>query len=313
MPTTLNQQLSDLDIDRALAQTLLAIADAVVAISELLRGKGVEESHSTNTFGDKQLNIDVESDAIVFQSLKASGAVKTASSEEQTDCLDLGGHGYSVAFDPLDGSSIVAANFAVGSIFGIWPGDQLVGRKGREQAAAVYAVYGPKTILVLALRLPGEGSSHVVQEYVLSQQQKNNSSWQLQRDNITIQEKPVFAPANMRAAAGNDEYQQLVQYWMAKSYTLRYSGGMVPDIHHILTKGGGVFANPTSKSAPAKLRLLYECAPMAFIVEATGGLAECASGSVLDLVIADTDIKTMISLGSRTEVARTRAALQWQQ
>ena len=64
-----------------------------------------------------------------------------------------------VAFDPLDGSSIVAANFAVGSIFGIWPGDQLIGRKGREQAAAVYAVYGPKTILVVALPLPGEGGS----------------------------------------------------------------------------------------------------------------------------------------------------------
>ncbi len=55
-----------------------------------------------------------------------------------------------VAFDPLDGSSIVGANFAVGSIFGIWPGDELIGRKGSEQAAAVYAVYGPRTVLVVA-------------------------------------------------------------------------------------------------------------------------------------------------------------------
>ena len=80
-----------------------------------------------------------------------------------------------------------------------------------------------------------------------------------------------------------------------------------------MLQGGGVFANPTSKSAPAKLRLLYECAPMAFIMEAAGGLAECATGSVLDLVISDTAIKTMISLGSRSEVERTRPALQWQQ
>lgn len=55
-----------------------------------------------------------------------------------------------VAFDPLDGSSIVGANFAVGSIFGIWPGDELIGRQGSEQAAAAYAVYGPRTILVIA-------------------------------------------------------------------------------------------------------------------------------------------------------------------
>ena len=62
-----------------------------------------------------------------------------------------------VAFDPLDGSSIVGANFAVGSIFGIWPGDELIGRRGSEQAAAVYAVYGPRTVLVVAWPHKGEG------------------------------------------------------------------------------------------------------------------------------------------------------------
>lgn len=62
-----------------------------------------------------------------------------------------------VAFDPLDGSSIVGANFAVGSIFGIWPGDELIGRRGSEQAAAVYAVYGPRTVLVVAWPHQGEG------------------------------------------------------------------------------------------------------------------------------------------------------------
>lgn len=61
-----------------------------------------------------------------------------------------------MAFDPLDGSSIVGANFAVGSIFGIWPGDDLVGKKGSDQVAAVYAVYGPRTVMVVALTQPGE-------------------------------------------------------------------------------------------------------------------------------------------------------------
>ena len=68
-----------------------------------------------------------------------------------------------MAFDPLDGSSIVDANFAVGSIFGIWPGDGLLGRRGRDQAAAAYAVYGPRTILVIALPQHGEGEHLSIQ------------------------------------------------------------------------------------------------------------------------------------------------------
>ncbi|DBA78808.1 TPA: hypothetical protein ACH3X1_008704 [Trebouxia sp. C0004] len=297
MPTSLQEEMGTLRVEPKLARTLSGIADAVVVISDILRGQGVEESHSTNTFGDQQLNIDVESDEVVFNHLRSCGMVKSASSEEQTECQDLGGHGYSVAFDPLDGSSIVGANFAVGSIFGIWPGDELIGRRGNEQAAAVYAVYGPRTVLVVAWPHKGEGGSQ----------------WQLQRDNISIKDKAVFAPANLRATAENEEYQQLVQYWMSHKYTLRYSGGMVPDIHHILTKGGGVFANPVSESAPAKLRLLYEAAPLALVVEAAGGLAECATGSILDMTIASTDIRTMVSLGSKSEVMRSRPALKWQQ
>ena len=73
-----------------------------------------------------------------------------------------------------------------------------------------------------------------------------------------------------------------------------------------------MFVNPTSKSAPAKLRLLYECAPLGFIVEAAGGHAETATGSVLDMVISNTDIRTMVSLGSKSEVVRSRPALKWQ-
>lgn len=74
-----------------------------------------------------------------------------------------------------------------------------------------------------------------------------------------------------------------------------------------------MFANPISTSAPAKLRLLYEAAPLALVVEAAGGLAECATGSVLDMLISNTDIRTMISLGSKSDVIRSRPALQWQQ
>ena len=129
-----------------------------------------------------------------------------------------------VAFDPLDGSSIIGANFAVGSIFGIWPGTML-GSTGRDQAAAAYAVYGPQTLLVWSRPKQGErvvkkpttfeceqltdasvcvtalGSDLTTEEYVLS---PDGCSWKLRRSNITIAPtKNIFAPANLRATAGN--------------------------------------------------------------------------------------------------------------
>lgn len=80
------------------------------------------------------------------------------------------------------------------------------------------------------------GQSGHVQEYLLTPQADGNSQWILKRDGIKIGDKAIYAPANLRSAVENPEYQKLMQYWMGNKYTLRYSGGMVPDVHHILTK-----------------------------------------------------------------------------
>lgn len=79
---------------------------------------------------------------------------------------------------------------------------------------------------------------------------------------------------------------------------------MVPDVHHMLTKGGGIFCNPMAPSAPAKLRLLYECVPLSIIVEAAGGTASNGKEAILDLPISSTDLRTQICLGSTEEVQR---------
>ena len=101
------------------------------------------------------IQVDIAADDIIFNRLKQSCAVATASSEERPEEINVGGQGYAVAFDPLDGSSIVGANFSVGAIFGVWKGDKLLGRTGEEQAAAAYAVFGSRTSLVVALPCPG--------------------------------------------------------------------------------------------------------------------------------------------------------------
>lgn len=304
MSKTLDQELQALE--PKLASVLSAIATSVVRVADTLRTASVLESGSVNALGDKQLVADVEADSTIYAALRVSGAVETASSEERPEDHLMGGSGYAVAFDPLDGSSIVGANWAVGSIFAVFPGRHFVGRRGREQVAAAYAVHGPKTVLVLARPESGcDPTRMVVQEFVWGPE-----GWVLTKGAVQLAEhKKIFAPANLRAAADNSAYHRLVLGWMASRYTLRYSGGMVPDVHHMLAKGGGVFCNPASASAPAKLRLLYECWPLALIVEAAGGAARDGQGPILDQSLSGHDQRSAICLGSRGEVEACLAAM----
>ena len=99
---------------------------------------------------------------------------------------------------------------------------------------------------------------------------------------------------------------KLVKHWISERYTLRYSGGMVPDVYHMFAKSGGVFSNVSSKKARAKLRLLYEVAAMGLLVECAGGLTthEAEDKSVLDVVIDDLDRQLGVCFGSKDEVQK---------
>lgn len=102
-------------------------------------------------------------------------------------------------------------------------------------------------------------------------------------------------------------------FWISNKYTLRYSGGLVPDVYHILIKGEGVLSNASSSRAKAKLRLLFEAAPIALIVESAGGLSCCAPSeageamsvqSILDVPVSDLDKRVGVCFGSSEEVVR---------
>jgi len=291
-----------------LLKILSGISRAVVDIGTQLRagsnGFSTGQVGTQNTFGDDQLEVDVTTDKAVFERLKASGVCAVASSEETPEEVELGGSLYGVAFDPLDGSSIVDANFAVGSIFGVWEGKTLLNRTGREQKAAIMAQYGPRISMAVAIAGRSGGMELTYFE---------NEGWKLTKELKIASEGKVFAPGNLRASAENPKYNELVQYWISNAYTLRYTGGMVPDVYHILFKGKGVFSNVSSPKTKTKLRLLYECAPIALIVEACGGksLLDPAFGgenptpiSVLDVVIDDLDKRIGVCYGSATEVDR---------
>ncbi|CAN0909639.1 Sedoheptulose-1,7-bisphosphatase, chloroplastic [Linum grandiflorum] len=256
-----------------------------------------------NSFGDEQLAVDMLADKLLFEALEHSHFCKYACSEEVPELQDMGGPiegGFSVAFDPLDGSSIVDTNFSVGTIFGVWPGDKLTGVTGRDQVAAAMGVYGPRTTYVLALKdYPG------TYEFLLLDEGK----WQLVKETTEIGEGKLFSPGNLRATFDNPDYEKLINYYVKEKYTLRYTGGMVPDVNQIIVKEKGIFTNVISPTTKAKLRLLFEVAPLGLLVENAGGYSSDGHQSVLDKVIKELDDRTQVAYGSKNEIIRFEETL----
>jgi len=273
------------------------MSECVRTIAFKVRTASCSATACVNQFGDEQLAVDMLADKLLFETLKYSGVCEYACSEEEPNPQDMGGEGFSVAFDPLDGSSIVDTNFTVGTIFGVWPGSKLVGVTGRDQVAAGMGIYGPRTVFCFALAdAPG------CHEFLLM----DDGSWQKVKDTRDISSGKLFAPGNLRATFDNPEYEKLVSYWVGEQYTLRYTGGMVPDVFQIVVKEKGVFSNVTSPTTKAKLRLLFEVAPLALIVEKAGG-ASSADGkcvSALDIEVEKYDQRTQVCYGSKEEVKR---------
>lgn len=317
LPLSIVSMLSPACQGTGLQKLLSVLLFSVQTIGENLRNASYTSVAigSTNDFGDNQLDVDVKTDAVVNQNLQASGLVALSSSEEKPDNIECYGEGFSVAFDPLDGSSIIAANFAVGTILGIYPGSGFVGRTGRDQVAAMIAQYGPRITVALALsRMATADGQAITMELTYSP-----TGWFLSVPKMVINPTcKTFAPGNLRATADNPAYRALVDYWIASKYTLRYSGGLVPDVYHILIKQGGILSNASSPAAKAKLRLLYECAPIALIIEAAGGgscVCPTEAGedqppvSVLDVVISHLDRRVGVCYGSLDEIRRCRDML----
>jgi len=277
------------------------ILRSIEEISELVAYEDASHIGHSNQFGDKQLKIDVLSDEIIFLFLRSSKLVKYALSEEKPELHDMGGQQFIVTFDPLDGSSIIDVNWAVGTIYAIWPNDNnLIGQTPRQIFTSGIAVYGPRTTVVHY-----NVETEQVEELTLRKDDEGKTFWSKTKDNIQIAAKTkIFAPANLRSTADNKEYEELFEYWRKKQFTLRYSGGLVPDIYQIFLRGNGVFSNPTSQSAPAKLRFLYEVAPCAFLIEKAGGKSTNGAQSILDIAVESYVMRGPLCIGSSEEVDR---------
>jgi sedoheptulose-bisphosphatase len=319
LPREVAELLKSEQLDAGLGDLLGELLSSFRSIGDALRSSesGTASIGTHNDFGDEQLDVDVKSDALMFAALRRAGTVHIAASEEnpvETECGGTGS-GFSVAFDPLDGSSIVDVNMAVGTIVGVWPGRGLKLRTGREQCAAIVAQYGPKVTVALAI----SGAAAASGEAAAMELTMHVDHWVVSIPKLEIKAKAnTFAPGNLRATCDNAKYNELVQFYIQNKYTLRYSGGLVPDVYHILIKKQGILTNVSSPSAKAKLRLLFECAPIALIVEAAGGQScVCASEaneavapiSLLDVVADEMDKRVGVCYGSSAEVDRCKEYL----
>lgn len=271
------------------------IKEIAVKIDNAIKTEDLGYSNSENSSGEDQLKLDVQSDLIIEKAFSNISIVKALVSEEKEGALSLHEDGqYTICYDPLDGSSLVDVNLSVGSIFGIYEGEL----KGENLAASAYVVYGPRIELVTAIK--GKKPLHY---------RAKNEVFTLISD-ITLDEK-----GKLNASGGTQKYwcdyhKTFIDDIFAEGYRLRYSGGMVPDLHQILLKGGGIFSYPGTSDVPkGKLRQLFEVIPFALIYEQAGGQAVNNKGlRLMDLVPSHPHDTSPCFFGSNYEIEKMKDA-----
>ena len=270
------------------------IFDAIQASAKRIKNaidiKDIGYSNQENSSGETQLQLDIQCDMIIEEEFSRVSSINTISSEEKEHTVKLHDDGkYFISYDPLDGSSLVDVNLSVGSIFGIYEGDF----GSQHMVAACYVVYGPRVEMVFAynkvkLYLLQAGEFEYVKEIRLGEKGKLNAPGGTQQN---------WAPY----------HKEMVDSFFAEGYRLRYSGGMVPDLHQILLKGGGLFSYPATSDKPqGKLRRLFEVFPFAFVYEKAGGEAIDGKERLLDLGCAHIHDTSPCFFGSKYEIARVK-------
>jgi len=292
----LRRHLRESGIKPELRGLICEIAESTKYVINAVQTGDLGLAGTSNLYGEEQLALDVLSDKIITDRLAKCSLVASIASEEkdviETVHPDYKG-GFSVAFDPLDGSSLIDVNLAVGSIFSIYKGENIL-QGGRKQVAALFVVYGPRTSLIYtAQNGVHEFSLNHLGEYVLT------------RENIQMKDTGnIYSPGGIRSKY-LPKHKKFIEHLEKKGKKLRYSGGLVPDINLILLKGEGIFMYPALDGAPnGKLRLLFELYPMAFIIEHAGGAASTGTIDLLDVPIDDVDQRAPIYIGCKNDVAK---------
>lgn len=274
------------------------------------------EAGNVNVQGEKQQKLDVYANEQFISALRYGGECCIVVSEESEEFIPISAKAqYIVALDPLDGSSNIDVNVAVGTIFSIYRKVSTDGpaclkdvlQTGTEQVAAGYIIYGSSTMLVYTTGhgVNGFTLDPSIGEFCLSHPNlkipKTGSIYSLNEGNY------VHFPTGVKQYI---KYCQVEDAETNRPYTSRYIGSMVADVHRNIIKGG-IFIYPVTASAPnGKLRLVYECNPMAFIIEQAGGRASDGKNRILDLKVTDLHQRAPIFIGSEEMVLQAEKFLK---
>ncbi|KAM9516860.1 fructose-1,6-bisphosphatase 1-like [Salvelinus alpinus] len=295
-----------------LTTLLNSICTAVKAISTAVRKAGIANLYgiagSTNVTGDQVKKLDVLSNDLVINMIKSSFTSCVLVSEENERALIVEPEKqgkYIVCFDPLDGSSNIDCLVSIGTIFAIYrkttddePNEKDALQSGRHIVAAGYALYGSATMMVLSA---GQGVNCFMLDPSIGE--------------FILTDKDVKIKKRGKIYSLNEGYAQhfypdVTEYLKKKKYPEdgsapyggRYVGSMVADVHRTLVYGG-IFLYPANvKSPKGKLRLLYECNPMSFIIEQAGGMATTGEMNVLDIQPENIHQRVPVVLGSPEDV-----------
>lgn len=278
---------------------------------------------STNVQGEDQKKLDVFANTQFIAALTSGGECCIVASEEEDEFVAIDSPvsknaKYIVCIDPLDGSSNIDCNVAVGTIFSIFRRKSTEGKatledvlqKGTEQVAAGYVIYGSSTMLVYTT---GKGVNGFTLDPSIGEFCLSHPDMKIPEDGkiYSINEgNYVHFPDGVKKYL---KYAQVEDKASNRPYTSRYIGSMVADIHRNLIKGG-IYMYPTTSGSPTgKLRLMYECNPMAFIIEQAGGVASDGFRRIMEIEPTALHQRTAVYIGSRKMVEMVESLLAEQQ
>ena len=271
-----------------------AVADTAPEIRAGLTGRRVYESEE-NPSGEQQLAADVYADELLKERLLDLDAVGSYASEERDAVVTGNGGGQlHVACDPLDGSSNLKSNNAMGTLFGVY--DEPLPAPGSALVASGFVLFGPITTMVTA-------RDGTVREWVLDGGDRDPVD-----DDLRLPEEPTVYGFGGRVSQWTEAFADYVAEVEAE-LKLRYGGAMIGDVTQVLTYGG-IFGYPGLRDRPqGKLRLLFEGHPIAHVVETAGGASSNGDRSLLDLEPDRLHERTPLFVGDTAYVERLEAAL----
>jgi len=309
LPVVLNEFLLNEFVDdkfqKEIFLVVTAIATATKAINNEVRSAAINNlftmTNIKNVQGEEVKPLDVIGNENFKHYLSKTNEVYAMVSEEDDDVILCNKNGnFIICFDPLDGSSNIELSIPVGSIFSIYKRDnsnekEAVLRKGSDMLLGGYALYGSSTMVVIA-------THHGVNGFTLN---PVSGEYELTHKKITVPKRGnIYSVNEGNQSTWLETTKNYIQSRkeLSKPYSLRYVGSMVADVHRTLLKGG-IFLYPADKKSPnGKLRLLYECNPMSFIMEMAGGKASTGKERVLDINPRSIHERVPIFLGSAEDV-----------